>query len=97
MRQDRILQQLDKMLASGRITEDEAAALRSASDPAEFDRAVGAIQARHAGVHMAAAIAAGDMTQEEVDTNLERLREGYHPEGLRARLSKHRRRADSHD
>jgi hypothetical protein len=96
MNQDRILQQLDKMLASGQITEEEAIALRSASDPKEFDQAVGAIQARHAGERMKSAIAEGEMTREEADTYLERLRQGDHPKGLRARLSKHRRRAASH-
>jgi hypothetical protein len=93
MRRDRILQQLDKMLGSGQITEEEAAALRSASAPEDFDRAVGAIQARHAGPKMDAAVAAGDMTREAADADLERLRRGDHPEGLRARLSKHRRRS----
>lgn len=96
MKQDRILQQLDKMLASGRITEEEAAALRSAENPEDFEHAVWGIRARHAGAQMDAAIAAGELTQEEADAYLERLRQGDHPKGLRARLSKHRRRADSH-
>ncbi len=96
MRQDRVLAQLEKMLASGRITDEEAAALRSASGPEQFDRAVGAIQARHAAARLDAAIAAGEMTREEADASLEQLRAGEHPRGLRARLSGHRRRAGSH-
>jgi hypothetical protein len=43
---DRILRQLDKMLASGRITAEEADRLRSA-DPEEFEAAVRAISGRH--------------------------------------------------
>jgi hypothetical protein len=43
-------------------------------------------------VHMARAVAAGDMSQEEADTNVERLRNGEHPKGLRARLSAHKGR-----
>ena len=43
---DRILRQLDKMLASGRLTPEEAERLRSA-DPAEFEAAVRAISERH--------------------------------------------------
>lgn len=43
---DRILRQLEKMLASGRITPEEAERLKSA-DPAEFEAAVRAISERH--------------------------------------------------
>ena len=93
MKQERILTQLDKMVVSGRLTEDEAAALRATAGTEEFERAVGAIQARHAGEHMERAVAAGDMTPEEAAAYTERLRGGEHPTGLRARLSKHRRPA----
>jgi hypothetical protein len=92
MREERILEQLDKMIASGQVTEDEAAALRAAAGTDEFERAVGAIQARHAGEHMDRAVAAGDMTPEEASVYTERLQSGDHPTGLRARLSKHRPR-----
>jgi len=44
MKQERILEQLDKMVASGRITEDEAADLRAAGGTEHFERAVGAIR-----------------------------------------------------
>ena len=90
MKQERIVQQVDKMVESGRITEDEAAQLRATEGTAEFDAAVGAIRARHAAGHMEQAIATGDMTQEEADGYLERLRSGEHPRGLRARLRIHR-------
>ena len=43
---------------------------------------------------MESAIAKGEMTQEEADGYLVRLRDGEHPEGLRARLRKHRPRRD---
>jgi hypothetical protein len=48
MRQDRIIEQVDKMLASGRITDEEAAQLRATEGTADFEAAVGAIRARHA-------------------------------------------------
>ena len=48
---------------------------------------MGAVRARHAGTRVARAVAAGDMSQGEADANLERLRSGEHPEGLRARLA----------
>ena len=92
MKEERILQQLDKMVASGQVTREEADRLREAQGKPEFDAAVGAIKARHAGAHMDSAIAAGEMTQEEADDQLARLRAGEHPQGLRARLSKHRPR-----
>ena len=91
MKEERILEQLDKMVASGRVSEGEAAALRAAAGTDEFERAVGAIRARHAGEHMDRAVAAGDMTPEEAAVYTERLQSGDHPTGLRARLSKHRR------
>jgi hypothetical protein len=66
MNQDRIVKQIDKMLKSGRIHKEEAAGLRATQGSAEFDRAVGEIRARHAGVHMDESIAAGQMSQERL-------------------------------
>ena len=90
MKQDRVLNQIDRMLASGRITKDEAASLRSPEGTEAFDQAVGVIQARHATGHLEAAVDAGDMTREEADDYVEQLQRGDHPKGLRACLSKHR-------
>jgi len=90
MKEERIIEQVDQMVASGRITEEEAAQLRATEGTADFDAAVGAIRARHAGAHTETAIAQGEMTQEEADGYLERLRSGEHPKGLRARLRMHR-------
>lgn len=92
MKQTRIVEQVDKMVRSGRITEEEGERLRATAGTPDFGSAVGAIRARHAGTHMEAAIAAGEMSREEADRDLERLRNGEHPEGLRARLRKHRPR-----
>lgn len=92
MNPDRILEQLDKMVAAGRITESEAAHLRATAGTPEFDAAMGAVRARHAEAKMDVAIRSGEMTQEDADANLERLRRGEHPTGLRARLAKHRPR-----
>jgi hypothetical protein len=92
MRQERILEQLDTMVASGRVTEEEAARLRATEGTSEFEAAVGAIRARHAGTHMESAVAGGDMSDEEAQSYLGRLRNGEHPEGLRARLRMHRAR-----
>jgi hypothetical protein len=90
MNERRIIGQIDKMVTSGRITEDEAVRLRAAEGRPEFDVAVGEIRARHAGAHMEGAVRAGEMSRQEADGYLERLRSGEHPKGLRARLAKHR-------
>lgn len=92
MQQRRILEQIDTMVASGRITSQEATQLRAAQGTDEFDGVVNAIRARHAGAHMEVAIASGDMSPGEAEGYLERLRHGEHPEGLRARLRQHRPR-----
>jgi hypothetical protein len=93
MKPDRILEQLDKMVAAGRITEPEAARLRATAGTPEFDVAMGAVRARHAGDQMDDAIRSGELTQEEADAHLDRLRQGEHPKGLRARLASHRPRS----
>ena len=90
MKEERILQQVDSMVASGRITEGEAAELRATAGTPRFHAVVGAIRARHAGAHLDAAVAAGDMSQAEADADLARLRRGEHPQGLRATLRMHR-------
>ena len=95
MRGDRIIVQVDKMVESGRITEEEAARLRATEGTPDFDAAVGEIRARHASAHMETAIAEGEMGQEEADAYLKRLKSGEHPQGLRARLRKHRPRRHS--
>ncbi len=90
MKEDRIIRQLDKMVAAGRVTREEAPRLREAEGTADFDAAIAGIRARHAGAHLAGAVRSGDMSQEEADAYLERLYQGEHPKGLRARLAKHR-------
>ena len=94
MKQERIIEQVEKMVRSGRITEEEAQRLRATEGTADFDAAVGDIRARHAEAHMEGAIAQGEMSQQEADGYLVSLRDGEHPEGLRARLRKYRPRRD---
>jgi hypothetical protein len=85
-----IIKQLDRMVAAGRITEEEAGELRAAEGTPQFDVVVGAIRARHAGAHLEEAVAAGDMSQAEADATVAQLRSGEHPKGLRAKLRMHR-------
>ncbi len=92
MNEKRIIKQLDKMVATERMTEAEAAHLRETAGTPGFDAAMGAVRARHASAQMDSAIRSGELTQEEADAYLDRLRNGDHPQGLRARLANHRPR-----
>ena len=83
---ERLLERLDKLVESGRVTPAEAAGLRAARGSDEFDSVVRAIRVRHAGTHLGAAVEGGQMTQEEADGHLERLKSGAHPRSLRAHL-----------
>jgi hypothetical protein len=90
MKEQRIVQQLDKMVDSGRLTADEAERLRAAEGTPEFERAIGEIRARHASVQLESAVRSGQISQDEAEEQLRRLRSGEHPKGLRERLRKHR-------
>lgn len=74
------------MVASGRVSDKEAERLRAASDEDSFEAGIREIRARHAGAKLDAAVQAGQMTREEADANLERLRQGEHPRALKAHL-----------
>jgi hypothetical protein len=78
-----LLKQLDRLLASGRITNAEANRLRQATDRNEFDTAARDISVRHALAQLDAAVKAGEMTEEEARTQLEALRNGEHHRTLR--------------
>ena len=90
MKEERIIQQLDKMVVSGQVTPEEAERLRKAQGKPEFEEAVLDVRLRHAGERIHSAVSAGQMSQQEADDQLDRLRKGEHPRGLRARLRAHR-------
>ncbi len=87
----RLVERLDHMVESGRVTEDEARCLRAAAGPDEFDVVVRSIRLRHAGARLDAAVGQGSLTRKEADGFLERLSNGEHPRSLRAHLAKFRR------
>jgi hypothetical protein len=90
VKEERILQQLDKMVASGQVTPDESERLQEVQGRPEFEAAVLDVRLRHAGERLHSAVSAGEMSQQEADDQLDRLRRGEHPTGLRARLRAHR-------
>ena len=83
MRQERIIEQLEKMVASGRITPEERSASVPAAGTPEFDAVMAEIRARHAEVHTDAAVAAGRLSQEDADATLDRVSGGEHTAELR--------------
>jgi hypothetical protein len=83
--QQRIIEQLDTMVAAGRILEEEAVRLRASQGTDEFDAVLAGIRARHAQVHTDAAVAGGTMDPDEAARYLERVRGGEHSRELRAR------------
>jgi hypothetical protein len=70
---------IHKMLAAGRITEDEADRVREAAGSGDLHAVVADIRLRHAQRWVDAAVADGRMTQAEADRTLERLARGEHP------------------
>jgi polyhydroxyalkanoate synthesis regulator phasin len=84
--QARVIEQLDRMVASGRITAEEADRLRATAGTTEFDAVMTTIRARHAQAHTDAAVAAGDMSAEEAAAAPAQVREGDHSTGVRRRI-----------
>jgi polyhydroxyalkanoate synthesis regulator phasin len=81
-----MMQRLDAMVASGRITAEEAAQLRATEGTAAFDEAVAQVRARHAQAHTDPAVAEGTMSQEQADQLLERVLAGEHSAELRKQV-----------
>ena len=84
--QRRVLQHLDRMVSTGRVTAAEAERLRGAGNMAAFDAALAEIRARHGGPELDAAVADGQLTRPEADELLDRLRRGDHSPGLHQRV-----------
>jgi hypothetical protein len=86
MQPERIIERLDAMVPSGRLTAEEASRLRATAGTPEFDDAMAAIRGRHAQVHTDAAVAAGTMSPEDAASSLARVRDGEHSPELRRRI-----------
>jgi hypothetical protein len=82
----RIIEQLDRMVSSGRVTREEADQLRATAGTPEFDAAMAGIRARHAQNHADAAVAAGTMSPQDAAASLERVRQGDHSADLRRHI-----------
>jgi hypothetical protein len=86
-RRQRLVDRVDPLVTSGRITADEAARLRFTIGSAEFDDVVRDIRVRHAQKELGAAVVDGRVSEQEADELFERLRKGEHSRSLRRRLN----------
>ena len=84
----RLLERLDHLVRSGQVTEEEATDLRAATNDEDYQAAVVRIRTRHARVRLDAAVEAGQITPAQASVNLEQIKKGKHPRGLRAHLRK---------
>lgn len=96
-RLERLVEQADKMVESGRLTAEEAARLKAAPDPGRAEAVLRVIRARHAAERLDVAVAEGAMTRAEADEVLERVRGGEHSRNLRSHLAQFRPRRRSKD
>lgn len=83
---ERIIEQLDTMVAKGRITPEEAEQLRATDGTPGFNDVLARIRARHAQAHTDPAVGAGRLSQEEADGLLERVLAGEHSTELRKEI-----------
>jgi hypothetical protein len=80
---EQLVARIEKMLAAGRITEDEAARVRAA-ETGTIDDVVREIQLRHAREWRAAAVAEGRVSERDAAEALDRLERGDDPDAIRA-------------
>jgi YHS domain-containing protein len=83
---ERIVATLDRMVASGRLTQVEADRLRNAAEPGQFDAALRSVRVRHARAKLAMATRDGSLSREDADAILDRLRKGEHSRAIRSHL-----------
>jgi hypothetical protein len=74
------------LVASGRITAEEAERLRAAEPSGQAEGVLTSIRARHAATSLEAAVDAGKLSREEADLILEQISSGAHSPELRARI-----------
>ena len=87
-KRDRLVQRLDRLVSSGRLTEDEAERLRTAGDPNAFNAVLRDIRVRHAKATLETAVDEGEMTRTEADDVLGRMSRGEHGPSLRRHLGR---------
>jgi hypothetical protein len=97
----RVVSQADKLVASGRLTPEEAERLRAATDHSSALQVVRDIRVRHASERLDVAVAEGTIGREEADAIIGRIRGGEHSRALHSHLARfrprRRKRAETDD
>ena len=91
-----ILRRLERMVATGRVGEDDAAQLRAAADSGGLDTAVVELRRKHATARVDAAVERGRLGEDEARRILERLESGEDPRQLLRGLRRGSVRHTSH-
>lgn len=78
--------QLEHLEATGKITDEEALALRS-SDPGAREGVMRGVRLRHAKARLESAVAEGSVSEEEAGELLRQVAGGGHSQGLRSRIN----------
>ena len=82
---------------SGRVSEEEAAALEAADTDEAPEAIMRGVRASHAAARLEAAVAAGDVSADEADRLIEQVRRGDHSSTLRRRINEIARATASND
>jgi hypothetical protein len=77
---------LDKLVATKRLTKEEADRLRSAELDGQVEDVLTSIRARHASARVDAAVDVGRLSRDEADHIVNQIRAGEHSPALRARV-----------
>ena len=89
-----VLARVDKMMAAGRLTEEEGARLRAAAHSGALGGELQNIRLRHAKARIARDASSGRVSEDETELLLQRLNDGADPRivlGLGARALGYRR------
>lgn len=84
----RALRRIDKMVASERVTEEEAERLRAAAEAGDVEAEARTVRLRHLQVKVDDAVGDGRLSQEEAADVLKDAEDGRHPVLLRKLLRK---------
>lgn len=79
-------QAIDRLVSSGRLTEEQAKELRQATSGEDLGQRAHAIQVQHASRALAEAVAAGKLSQAAADEYLDRLNRGENAHRVRREL-----------
>ena len=77
---------IDRLVASGRLTEEQGEELRQAATVQELGRRAHAVQLQHASRALADAVAAGKLSRIDADGYLDRLNRGEDAHRVRREL-----------